>query len=87
MARVERPLARVILLKGFFGLTGSSFTVWGHGHGFFGRMERGTRVELVSLAWKAKAQPLDQPRLFSFYSIERSGTAGVLDNSEAVSIA
>ena len=26
-------------------------------------LERGTRIELVSLAWKARAQPLYQPRV------------------------
>ncbi len=26
-------------------------------------MERGTRIELVLLAWKARAQPLYQPRI------------------------
>ena len=37
-------------------------------------MERGTRFELVSPAWKAGAQPICQPRSFVVLTVAPPGT-------------
>ena len=42
-------------------------------------MERGARIELASLAWKARAQPLYQPRINIFmYTYDATTKSGLM---------
>ena len=43
-------------------------------------MERGKRIELSALAWKAKVLPLYEPRSVLLFNDQRSSSSGGLAN-------